>query len=83
MSPTSRYSSCYYRCDTNFLELRYGEVRTLPHSPGPMGSGRSRRHVYPFDKKPSVYSGAVCGAYPAWWAVPVPPFLDQRHDLRF
>ena len=25
----------------------------------------------------------VCGAYAAWGAVPVPPFLDQRHDLRF
>jgi hypothetical protein len=38
VSLTSRYSSCYNRCCTNFLELRKGEVhvqspRTLAISP--------------------------------------------------
>ena len=34
MSLSSRYSSCYYRCATNFLELRKREVRRIHQREG-------------------------------------------------
>jgi hypothetical protein len=32
VSLSGRYSSCYYRCGTNFGERRKGEVRRMDHS---------------------------------------------------
>jgi hypothetical protein len=55
VSLTSRYSSCYYRCATNFLELRQRDVPRILLPRTPVNKTRRRAEVLPmgFEAVPS------------------------------